>query len=202
MNIEFKRITLPNAPQRLVRADETPAPAPIETPAHVAEADDVIVVETPAPAPSVPSGADYPSLSTKFLLAGRAVFTVTNPKGDHYTFRVKKADSEWPAGSGQMRSTYFVSIKASGHTYPYAYIGMLNTKNGGIKCTAKSAYLPNTTEYKVAAWACGAVIEQKFIPAGYKIEHAGRCGKCGKELTDPVSIERGIGPDCWESLGN
>lgn len=25
---------------------------------------------------------------------------------------------------------------------------------------------------------------------------SGRCGDCGKALTDPESIERGIGPDC------
>ena len=24
----------------------------------------------------------------------------------------------------------------------------------------------------------------------------GRCFNCGKELTDPISLERGIGPDC------
>jgi hypothetical protein len=25
---------------------------------------------------------------------------------------------------------------------------------------------------------------------------AGRCRRCGRLLTDPVSIERGVGPDC------
>lgn len=28
----------------------------------------------------------------------------------------------------------------------------------------------------------------------------GQCGNCGKRLTDEVSRERGIGPDCWEML--
>jgi hypothetical protein len=26
-----------------------------------------------------------------------------------------------------------------------------------------------------------------------------RCGDCGRELTDPASIARGVGPDCWEA---
>jgi hypothetical protein len=26
----------------------------------------------------------------------------------------------------------------------------------------------------------------------------GRCKRCGRTLTDPVSVERGIGPDCWQ----
>ena len=25
-----------------------------------------------------------------------------------------------------------------------------------------------------------------------------RCKRCGRTLSDPVSIERGIGSDCWE----
>lgn len=27
-----------------------------------------------------------------------------------------------------------------------------------------------------------------------------RCQKCGKKLTDPESIKRGYGPECWESI--
>jgi hypothetical protein len=29
---------------------------------------------------------------------------------------------------------------------------------------------------------------------------AGRCRVCGIRLTDPVSIGRGVGPDCWAKL--
>ena len=27
-----------------------------------------------------------------------------------------------------------------------------------------------------------------------------KCQKCGKKLTDPESIKRGYGPECWNSL--
>ena len=27
-----------------------------------------------------------------------------------------------------------------------------------------------------------------------------KCQKCGKKLTDPESIRRGYGPECWESI--
>lgn len=27
-----------------------------------------------------------------------------------------------------------------------------------------------------------------------------RCQKCGKKLTDPESIKRGYGPECWETI--
>jgi len=29
----------------------------------------------------------------------------------------------------------------------------------------------------------------------------GRCGCCGRRLTDPASKLRGIGPDCWAAIG-
>jgi hypothetical protein len=29
---------------------------------------------------------------------------------------------------------------------------------------------------------------------------SGRCGLCGRKLTDPESVERGIGPDCVQKL--
>jgi len=28
----------------------------------------------------------------------------------------------------------------------------------------------------------------------------GHCCRCGKQLTDPLSLERGIGPDCWQGI--
>lgn len=30
-----------------------------------------------------------------------------------------------------------------------------------------------------------------------ELTSAGRCRRCGRPLSDPVSIERGIGSDCW-----
>jgi Family of unknown function (DUF6011) len=27
------------------------------------------------------------------------------------------------------------------------------------------------------------------------------CGRCGRRLTNPLSLERGIGPECWEKMG-
>ena len=37
----------------------------------------------------------------------------------------------------------------------------------------------------------------------YEITEANRCGKCGKELTDPESQRRGLGPTCYgDSTGS
>lgn len=33
------------------------------------------------------------------------------------------------------------------------------------------------------------------------IRHEGRCGRCGRALTRPESIDTGLGPDCAEKMG-
>jgi Family of unknown function (DUF6011) len=38
------------------------------------------------------------------------------------------------------------------------------------------------------------------IRKGAGIGRRGDCYCCGKLLTDPISIERGIGPECWEHV--
>jgi len=192
----FKRITVPE--NAVVVASSDPDAAP-EVVVPVPVSDDEADVPASGPSSTV-SGPHYPELSEKFILAGRALFTVSNPSGEHFTFRVKGAESEWPIGSGRVSKSYFVSVKAPGGVYPYRYIGLLNAKTGDIKCTTKSSYTPGDQMYKVAAWACKSVLNAKMIPDGYHIEHAGRCGKCGRTLTDPESIQRGIGPECWKGI--
>ena len=34
------------------------------------------------------------------------------------------------------------------------------------------------------------------VPEQLEVWHEGRCGRCGRALTVPESIERGIGPEC------
>ena len=30
----------------------------------------------------------------------------------------------------------------------------------------------------------------------------GRCRKCGRKLTDPISRKRGFGPECWAEIAS
>lgn len=46
-------------------------------------------------------------------------------------------------------------------------------------------------------------VEQNPLEAAMKYgKLSGRCCMCGRDLTDPVSIERGIGPICLNGFGN
>jgi hypothetical protein len=38
------------------------------------------------------------------------------------------------------------------------------------------------------------------LPEFVEVWHEGHCGKCGKRLTVPSSIENGLGPECIKTL--
>jgi hypothetical protein len=190
----FKRIVVPTMPVTPAQTDEPDAATTMARLA--AEAFAPAPVAAPAPAPG-----HTPKLSAEFVFAGRALFTVSNPKGEHYTYRIRGRESEYPVGSGKYSMSYFLSVKCSGAQWPYLYVGIVK-RDGTIKCTGKSHFTPGTKEYDVAAWALRTVLSGKRVPDGYEIAHAGKCGRCGRTLTDPVSIERGIGPECWSQMGH
>lgn len=45
-----------------------------------------------------------------------------------------------------------------------------------------------------------AIVENPATYAGTYGMHSGNCGFCGRKLTDPESVKRGIGPDCLGKL--
>ena len=135
-------------------------------------------------------------VSKEFVLAGRAVFTVESPGGQHYTYRVsrKEADDRWP-------EAYFVSLLTGpDNTRDYSYLGKLDRESGAVSLTAKSKFREDAfcvrllRRLLLRVWLGET---DAVAAAGYKVHHEGRCGRCGRALTVPASIERGIGPECW-----
>ena len=135
----------------------------------------------------------------KFILAGKATFTVHNNKGDHYTYRVTKAEEK-----GTWGVTWFVSVLTGpNNTRDYTYVGLLNSNTGTIRHTKASQFDANSLVAKVFNWAVGRVVwadRLNALPNGYGIKHEGRCGRCGRMLTTPESIDIGIGPECLGKL--
>ena len=126
-------------------------------------------------------------LSITDIKAGKAIFTVDNGKGEHYTYKVSKADNG---------SIWFVSaLVGSDNENSYSYMGILNNANM-FNITAKSNFSQDSKAYKVFKWAFDIVKGIKSLPIGYEISHAGACLKCGRTLTTPESIESGYGPTC------
>lgn len=136
-------------------------------------------------------------LTKTFILAGKAIFTISNGKqGDaaaDYTYRV----SHKPA-KGDYPENYLVALLTGpDNEADYTYLGVLDPATGRIRLTAKSAYPASAKPVIALGWALGHVwAGATELPHGATIRHAGRCGKCARLLTVPESIESGLGPEC------
>ena len=129
----------------------------------------------------------------RFFEAGRAVFTVDNGKGTHYTYKISHRDENQPL---------FVSLLTGpDNTSSYTYMGIYDPNTHQVRLTQKSKYTEETQPVKVVRWAIKQVVENKPLPEGYQIHHEGRCCKCGRTLTTRESCDRGVGPECWEKMG-
>ncbi len=141
-------------------------------------------------------------ISKEFVMAGNATFTIELPAGSsqsHYTFKVQKVEAgdRWP-------EAWFVKmLTGPDNTSDYSYVGKLNPFLGQVLMTSasknKSDSFPARLLNRVLArvWCDDhAAYEQH----GYKTHHEGKCGRCGRKLTVPESIESGVGPECAKMM--
>ena len=123
-----------------------------------------------------------------FVTAGRATFTLVG-RETRYTYRVSA-----PREDHGNAHTRFVSLLTAPDQY--TYVGMLS--EDGIRLTRKSTYLHTSLPVRAFDWFWRRARVAAPTP-GLEFWHAGRCARCGRELTDPESIARGFGPHCWEA---
>lgn len=129
--------------------------------------------------------------SGKFFGGGNAVFTVSNPAGTHFTYRISQ-----PKGDNK---PFFIGLtggEGSGQGGGYQYMGIYKPGDGSIILTKKSKFNLEDLQVKVVVWATARILANKPLPAGYAVQHEGKCCCCGRELTTDESISAGIGPDC------
>lgn len=125
--------------------------------------------------------------SKKFLLSGLSTFTFLNTKtGNNFRYKISISDD------GKL---FFVSALID---EKYSYLGTIN-KNLKYTHGVKSKISKDQQTSKVFLW----VIERIFnntLPDYIEVWHEGKCGKCGRKLTTPKSIDNGIGPECIKNL--
>jgi len=136
-------------------------------------------------------------ITSEFIKAGKAVFTINNPQGKYFTYKInKKVFKE----NGKETTLFFAMVKKGQNWFDYKYIGIYNPEKNKVFTGIKSNFQYNSIEYKVLDWALKTIDRATDIPKGYEIRHEGKCGKCGKRLTTPESLEYGIGPECIKRL--
>lgn len=146
-------------------------------------------------------------ISQEFVTAGRAVFTLSVPpsfvaghadcKG-RYTFRIVRRDAKgrWPV-------TWFVNLLTGpDNTTDYMPLGILNPETGAVRLvrsttmTDKSWPVRLVRRVLACIWHDQGSKPEDITGAGFELRHEGRCGRCGRRLTVPESIDSGLGPTC------
>ncbi len=137
-------------------------------------------------------------LDQNFFFGGNATFTIESEKsGTHKTYKIRqtKPNPRFPVPSLMV----FLLTGPCNET-DYQYIGMTNRDNGQLKLTANSKRTMDSADVITFNWMMKHLFTDKVL-TNAKVHHEGKCGCCGRTLTVPESITRGIGPECWSRLG-
>ena len=127
-----------------------------------------------------------------FIFGGKARFTLVSKKtGKRYTYKVAKAKDS--------ATRFFVSqlIGQSNET-DYAYIGFVDTAGTVSRMLAGKQGDAERGAFKGLRWLLDKIENSNplAMPEDVEFWHEGRCARCARVLTDPASIERGLGPEC------
>lgn len=141
-------------------------------------------------------------LALNFILAGKAFLTFVNTNTQNrFTYKVvkhKKSD------------IYYVNVLTGPDIY--TYVGLITSENR-FRHSPKSHVGADAQSVKVFDWVLKRILTivspatdtepaKTALPEFIEIYHSGRCGKCGKRLTVPTSIDTGFGPECIKMVMN
>jgi hypothetical protein len=147
------------------------------------------------------SGAKLQSNQLGFILASNGIassnFSLKSLRtGKHFTYKVKKAEEK----VGQPDTWFVKYLFGSDNNTDYKYMGMI--RNGNFMLTAKSKASGLTVETPVVnafSWAFHRMVAGQDTP-NMEVWHSGKCGRCGRKLTVPESVELGLGPECASKM--
>ena len=126
-----------------------------------------------------------PAAALPYILAGHGTITLVG-KTTRYTFTFGMAKDGKDAADAPIFARLLIAPEE------YAYLGFI--KHGRLIAGKKGH--PNHPAFKALAWYLDKAAHQPHVAAQAECWHAGTCGRCGRELTVPASIENGLGPIC------
>ena len=138
-----------------------------------------------------------------FVLAGNATFTLVSARtSTRFTYRIRcpgDKDTDDAASSTRAPAYFVALLTGSDNRRDYNYLGVIfdgrTYRHGKTKACA-GADAPSAKAFDFF-WRC---LAQGSLPDALEFWHEGHCGRCGRLLTDPSSIEIGLGPDCAEKV--
>jgi len=131
----------------------------------------------------------------QYIHGGKGTVTLkSKATKNHFTYELGMPDDG---------SVIFVKVLVGpDNTASYKYLGLIkrdvfwagrkNPRPGDIARDAPSA--------KAFAWVWQHLVRDHLPVDQVEVWHEGQCGRCGRKLTHPDSIERGIGPECIKKV--
>lgn len=139
--------------------------------------------------------AEKKQQTLRYITAGNATFTIESTKIDKrytYKFYHRKNDN--------CECRYLVKkLYGSNNEDDYHFIGIYYADTGVYKSKAPQDAKPDYDKMLAAFLKMLHTDGTKWYPT-CKFYMSSKCACCGRKLTTPKSIERGIGPECFERL--
>lgn len=133
------------------------------------------------------------TLLKKFLLGGKAEFTIKNiNSGNKITLFIKRIDEIKGVKQENLHYIYRIGRRKN-------YIGSIYLETD-LKFISSIISRTIEDEDRLSWDVFNNLIRILFIanrmPNGTEFYHVGKCSVCNRKLTDPNSVERGIGEYC------
>lgn len=137
----------------------------------------------------------YIPTARDFITAGNATLTfVSVQTGSRFTYRTRKSDRD---------TLWFVDLlTGSDNESDYQFIGVISMRTDhrypiwAFKHSAKSTVSAEAKSVRAIDYLVALLNYDREFPTKVEFWHSGQCGRCGRKLTDPESIDRGLGPKC------
>lgn len=131
----------------------------------------------------------------EFMTAGHAIVSLRSKKtGAHFTYRITK-----PQDKKDTQMLFVGLLSGPDNTSNYTYMGVIRNHKY-FDSTKNSKVGKDAPSWKAFQWAWENIC-RGTLPEALEVWHEGRCGRCGRLLTVPESVERGIGPECAKHMG-
>lgn len=131
-----------------------------------------------------------------YCMGGNAIVTLISPSGEHHSYYIR---APWKEDKGDFASDIRFVYHKEKHNR-WKYVGEIFNDGTRFKRTKSSCYWEENKVFKGAAYIVKMM--NRDFPTSMVLKHGGCCSRCGRELTDPVSIERGLGPKCHRILSH
>ena len=125
-----------------------------------------------------------------YITGGHGTFTLLSLSSyNRFTYKIGTPENQYP---------YFVSVLTGpDNTSDYTFIGTIFENGDTLTYRAsKKSPVGDKAQSNLALHWFLSHINANVKPASVAFYHEGRCGRCGRKLTTPESVKRGLGPHC------